>query len=349
MKSGLVLKIFVAVLLLGGAGFWYIDQQKPSYTYDNAACKDLASPYDCFAEYYKNLVRDFGTKVAVADVKRISTEDGQVLAQCHPLVHVIGREAANEFKTITEAFNAGDAFCWSGYYHGVMEGMVKKIGLTDLSKGLNDICSQIPGRESYNFDYYNCVHGLGHGLEAYYEGEIFHALVMCDNLTGDWERQSCYSGVFMQNIIDSTNVSDTGGGGKYLKPEEPLYPCTAVEGRYKGQCYLGQTSYSLQMTSYDYKKVFDLCTTVETPYRDICNQSMGRDVANQAMHEKNRTKKLCSITKDSNDFNNCVVGAVKEIISYYHSDKEALEFCDVLSGEGKNICTSTAKSYYSNF
>ncbi|OGJ08237.1 hypothetical protein A3I95_03015 [Candidatus Nomurabacteria bacterium RIFCSPLOWO2_02_FULL_44_12] len=264
-------------------------------------------------------------------------------------MHVIGREAANEFKTITEAFNAGDAFCWSGYYHGVMEGMVKKIGLTDLSKGLNDICSQIPGRESYNFDYYNCVHGLGHGVEAYYEGEIFHALVMCDNLTGDWERQSCYSGVFMQNIIDSTNVSDTGGVVKYLKPEEPLYPCTAVEVRYKGQCYLGQTSYALQVTSYDYKKVFDLCTTVETPYRDICNQSMGRDVANQAMHEKNRTKELCSITKDSNDFNNCVVGAVKEIISYYHSDKEALEFCDVLSGEGKNICTSTAKSYYSNF
>ncbi|MES2315533.1 MAG: hypothetical protein V4486_02230 [Patescibacteria group bacterium] len=317
--------------------------------YDSKVCAGAPFTYNCFSEYYKNLVKTSGVTLATADMKKRAAENPSVLSQCHPLMHVIGRAAVGNYKTISEAFANGDSYCWSGYFHGVMEGMVAKIGLSNLPKELNNICADIPGKANYTFDYFNCVHGLGHGVMALLEDDVFDSLKMCDNLSGNWEEESCYGGVFMQNIIDSTNVADTDNIVKDLKPKEPLYPCTAVDTKYKGQCYLGQTSYALQVTGYDYKKVFALCTTVEAPYRDICNQSMGRDVANQAMHEKMRTKELCSIAKDPNDFNNCVIGAVKEIISYYHSDKQALEFCSVLTGEGERICTDTANAYYRNF
>ena len=325
-----------------------INKTPAPYLYSSSICQGGAS-YVCLASYYKSLVSNYGASKAVEDLKRRSGENGGVLGMCHPLVHVIGREAAQSYANVWEAFQHGDAFCWSGYYHGVLEGVVAKVSLKNLPEQLDNICKDIPGKEKYNFDYYNCVHGLGHGIMAQLRDEVFDSLTMCDNLTGFWEHQSCYSGVYMQNIIDSTNVADTDNVVKYLKPSEPLYPCTAVDTKYKSQCYLGQTSYALQVSGYDFAKVFNLCSGVEQPYRDICNQSMGRDVANQMMHDAILTRDKCAIPKDPNDVTNCVIGAVKEIISYYHSDKQALDFCSILDESNKNICVSTASAYYSYF
>ncbi len=45
----------------------------------------------------------------------------------------------------------------------------------------------------------------------------------------------------------------------------------------------------------------------------------------------------------------CVIGAVKDFISYFHSDTEAKELCNSLSGELKSVCLATADSYYRAF
>jgi hypothetical protein len=320
------------------------------YVYNKNECVgDPAPLYICLSGYYKKVVENYGISAATDDIKLRSNENQSVLAECHPLMHVIGRAAANKFDTISGAFANGDSFCWSGYYHGIMEGMIDKIGIENLPKEMNKICADIPGKDTYDFNYFNCVHGLGHGVMALLEDEVFDSLKMCDNLAGSWERESCYGGVYMQNIIDSTNVADTDNVVKYLKPNDPLYPCTAVDPKYKGQCYLGQTSYVLQVNGYNYKNAFGLCAGVEEPYRDICNQSMGRDVANQAGHDGKKTKDFCALASTAGDRQNCIVGAVKEIISYYHADSQALQYCSLYSGDDKNICSNTAKEYYSYF
>ncbi|MEQ1499952.1 MAG: hypothetical protein ABL917_01100 [Parcubacteria group bacterium] len=305
--------------------------------------------YKCFAKYYKELVIKSGATFAIEDMKKRSSDDYAVLSLCHPLMHVVGRQASESYKTVSEAFSKADSFCWSGYHHGIMEGIIERIGIENLATELNTICADVPGKERYTFDYYNCVHGLGHGIMAELDDEVLESLAMCDNLEGSWEEQSCYSGVYMQNIIDSTNVADSGNTVKYLKPEEPMYPCNIVAEKYKGQCYLGQTSYALQVSGNNLKKVFGMCANVNQPYRDICNQSMGRDIANQVAHDPTGTKNNCSIAVDLNDINNCLIGAVKEIISYYHSDTQAYEFCAILEDAYKNTCTDTTKSYYSVF
>lgn len=318
------------------------------YTYSKNVCL-LTNSFKCYSDYYANTVRNFGASIAIEDIKKRAQDTRAVLTLCHPLTHTIGRTASESYKTAGEAFLHGDSYCWSGYFHGILEGIIDRIGAENLPKELNNICEDIPGKATYNFDYYNCVHGIGHGIMSENEDEVFLSLKMCDNLTGFWEHESCYSGVFMQNIIDNTNVADSGNTVKYLKPSEPLYPCTAVEDRYKNQCYLGQTSYALQATGNDFKKVFDLCTTVEAPYRNICNQSMGRDVANQMTHDAQRTKEKCEIPTDINDQNNCIIGATKEIVSYYHNDKEALDFCSILGDQSRDMCTSTTVAYYKVF
>ena len=76
---------------------------------------------------------------------------------------------------------------------------------------------------------------------------------------------------------------------------------------------------------------------------------MGRDVANQMMHEAKRTNDKCAIAIDKRDVDNCIVGATKEIVSYYHSDKEALAFCSIWDEEIKNMCVNITNSYYTLF
>jgi hypothetical protein len=325
------------------------DPNATKYSYLKNTCLTASSEFSCLSDYYKKTVANYGATVAISDIKQRAKDNSNVLALCHPLMHVIGREAANSYKSIAVAFSKGDSYCWSGYHHGIMEGMVAKISLKNLPSQLNGICADIPGKEKYTFDYYNCVHGLGHGIMAELEDDVFKSLNMCDNLSGDWEQQSCYSGIFMQNIIDSTKVADSGFVSKDLKPNEPLYPCTSVNDRYKGQCYLGQTSYALQVNGYNFSKVFGLCATVNEPYRDICNQSMGRDIANQASHEPTLTRNNCSLPKNDNDTINCIIGAAKEIISYYHSDKQAKDFCAILDTKYQTSCKNTVTSYYANF
>jgi hypothetical protein len=119
-----------------------------------------------------------------------------------------------------------------------MEAIIVEMGIESVPKELNSICSNLPGRDTRSFNYYNCVHGLGHGL-MYVEGHnLFKALELCDKLTDDWDSESCYGGVYMENVI--ANGKDHIS--KYLKEDDLLYPCNVVDEKYKQQCYLMQSS-----------------------------------------------------------------------------------------------------------
>ena len=94
--------------------------------------------YLCFAGYYKNLVIKESAIKAIEDMKKRGEEDRSVLSQCHPLMHVVGRQASLSYKKVSDAFSKGDSYCWSGYYHGIMEGVISKIGIDALPQKLND-------------------------------------------------------------------------------------------------------------------------------------------------------------------------------------------------------------------
>lgn len=297
--------------------------------------------FDCYETYYTKLVQEQGVKEAFDDLKVRYAQNGYVVSQCHPITHVIGRVATNKYTDVAEAYTHGDPFCWSGYYHGVLEGVVGKIGGKHLGDSLNGICANLPGKATYNFDYFNCVHGLGHGVMAFTQDELFDALKLCDRLDGSWERESCYSGVFMENVI----VDNKNHFTKYLKPTEPLYPCNAVDTKYKTPCYLMQTSYMLKVTNGDFAKVFGYCAKAEEAFRPTCYQSLGRDASGRSASDIVITRQTCEIGKGFEQRSNCVIGAVKDIISYFHSDVQAKEFCASLDSDLKETCRTTEEEY----
>ena len=304
------------------------------------------SDFDCYQTHYQSLVKSQGIAAAFADLRQRYNENSYVSSQCHPLTHVIGNEAAKKYSDVGEAYKDGDSFCWSGYYHGVLEGIIGRIGLAKLTAEMDSICKSLAEKSRYSFDHYNCVHGLGHGVMAIYDNELFKSLEACDAVKDTWERQSCWSGAFMENVI----VDNKYHFAKYLKPEDPLYPCNAVGGQYRATCYLMQTSYMLKVTNGDFNRVFELCSSVEDAHRTTCYQSLGRDVSGRSLSNTAQTKQNCSLGKTEEQREHCVIGAVKDFISYLHSDTRAKELCNSFEEEKiKTTCLQTAESYYKLF
>jgi len=305
-------------------------------------CQGEESKFSCYDKYYRALALS-DLNLAIADLKGRYGVNEYVRNLCHPLIHSIGRTYAEKSSNVLGAFAEGDPFCWSGYYHGVMEQIVAEVGKDNLKSEINKICSGIPGRIS--FDRYNCVHGLGHGLMALTNNEVFRSLDMCNNLRGALVRSWCGTGVFMENVIADGKNHKT----KYLNPDQPFFPCPEVNKKYRDECYLGQTSYVLKIINYDFEKVFDMCSEIEEDFRDECYISIGRDASGNTISNAAKTKEICELGKTAEQKQKCIEGAVIDFISYYHSDIKALELCNSLGEEIKPSCLKITREYWSIF
>lgn len=308
-----------------------------------AACPDgLSGDFKCFERHYQTIVNSQSVEAAFTDIKDAYERSPYVKGNCHQLVHVIGRAAGLLFGDVAQAYERGNEFCWSGYYHGVMEAILAKIGYQNVKTQLNTICAGVGATERYSFAHYNCAHGLGHGVMLVSQHELFDALTTCDSLGDGWERESCYGGVFMENIMAEINPDHAT---KYLKTDDLLYPCTAVGPSYKQQCFLMQTSHALQVNGYDFGGVFALCDGVETDHRATCYQSLGRDVSGNTVSDAERTRDLCMMGRDFDARNNCITGAVKDFIAYHHSKEAGQKLCAVLEPALRDPCLATAESF----
>ena len=307
---------------------------------------ELAKDYPCIQKHYQELVRGSGFRAAFTNLKAEYQANEFIKENCHQFTHVIGRAAADLYGDIPKAYAQGDSFCWSGYYHGAMETIVAKIGPDKILSEAGTICSSLSEEQQYSFDHYNCVHGLGHGFMGILQNDLFKSLETCDALSDEWERESCYSGVFMENTMAGINPDNST---RYLKADEPLYPCTAVDSKYKAECYKMQTSYALRTQDNDFDKVFALCAAVEDEFRPTCYQSLGRDASGYSVSDATSTKSTCMRGQDDEARSNCVIGAVKDFISYYHSDTQAKEFCESFDADLRDTCLKTSKDFYKTY
>jgi hypothetical protein len=149
----------------------------------------------------------------------------------------------------------------------------------------------------------------------------------------------------MENIInDGINHSS-----KYVDPKRPHYPCSDSPEEFKNSCYLMQTSQMLTTNGGDIKNTFELCRAAGQ-YKDTCFQSLGRDISGRSRSDPATSHANCMIGKDSNEQTNCMIGAVKDFISFFHSDKQAKELCALLADKSQNAtCFAVVSSYYSTF
>ncbi len=305
----------------------------------------LAIDFRCYENYYKHIILSKGVEKGVSasfqDLKARAANNSYALGQCHPLTHSLGRFAAESSTDVASAYMHGDSYCWSGYYHGVLETFVYRIGAQDLNQKINGICESLNNDKRYSFNYFNCVHGLGHGLMAITDDDIPASLTYCDALKGDWEQQSCAGGVYMENVIaDGLNHATN-----WLDPNRPHFPCDVSSEQYKNTCYLMQTSYMLKINGGDFTKTFALCRDAG-PFQNTCHQSLGRDASGRHSSNVQRTHDICLLGANETEVTHCVIGAVKDFISYFHSDEQGKLLCETFDEPVRQTCLDTARAYY---
>jgi hypothetical protein len=301
------------------------EQQSPSSEgkgFDADCINSIQREYDCYEAYLVDVLNTQGAPAALVELAELADRDTFVRSECHPLTHSIGRAAMERYGSFQNAVTYEDGTCWSGFTHGILEGFMFKYTVDELDQAVQGVCVQDP-EQAYSFDYYNCVHGLGHGVSWRFDNGVFEALPVCDALEGRWEQQSCHSGVFMQNIV----VDGEAHQSRELREDEPMYPCTAVDEQYKKTCYLMQTSYALRTVDYDYAKGFELCETeADEGYVETCYRSMGRDISGNSHRESTKVVELCSLG-DPELQKHCFQGAVKNAVFNDHGLENADELC----------------------
>jgi hypothetical protein len=323
----------------------------PSSSANDICEKKGTITFSCYKNELTTITQDQGPEAAMSLVKTQYSKIAYVKSQCHQLTHLIGRAALDKYHSnLADTYAHGDQYCWSGYYHGAMEELSNAKGYDYIIKNANSVCEPIAAKGKYSFYHYNCVHGLGHGYMFATNGELFESLKDCDNITDSWERSSCYGGVFMQNIMnEQTPDKDDNVGSKYLKAEQPMYPCTALEEKYKDQCYLMQTSYALQTVKYDFKKVFALCDNIEPQFKDTCYTSLGRDASGNSISDAQQTRSTCLLGLSEEAQRYCVHGAAMDFVSYFHSDVQAKRLCNGLPANLSSDCLGVVMNYYRSF
>jgi hypothetical protein len=314
---------------------------------DIAECKKTQREFACYEAFYEAKIQASSAVDTLAEMQERAKSDPYVLSQCHQLTHVVGREAFIKYGTLASAFTKGDSYCWSGYYHGVTEKAIATMGADRIRNETNTVCAELAQAQKYSFDHYNCVHGLGHGMMTVDNFDLFKSLTSCDLITDGWERESCYGGVYMENVMVAVRGD---GSSKYLKPDDLMYPCNAVDTTYKQQCYLMQTSYALQQTGYNFATVAGLCQQLkDANFIPTCYQSLGRDASGSASSEPIKTKANCDQTPDRTGLENCMLGAVRDFIAYFHSDVQAKEYCGLYDAGLNERCLQETASYYASF
>ena len=300
-----------------------------------ASCKDRG----CFEQAFGNIAYYDGPKPALRVFDRMMLQNNEVETDCHRIAHMIGSASLAHFKgDVPRAFTAGSASCNSGYYHGILERALVGVTTTaDLIRRVRGLCAGGQIRTS-RFIAYQCVHGLGHGLMIFSGLDLPYSLKMCEKLQTQWDQTSCDGGVFMENQNSSYGIRS-----RFLKTNDPVYPCDAVATRHKLYCYLMVTSQILRTNGYDWAATAEACARVEDGWKDICFESYGRDASGVARRDFRALRRYCDIPAPRWR-SECIYGAVRDIANNDAAATRAGQFCDGVTVSLRGRCFNGAGS-----
>ena len=157
------------------------------------------------------------------------------------------------------------------------------------SSEVQTLCKRDPN-DPYAFDYYNCLHGIGHGVTIRFKNDCSPA-----SRTATSSRRTGSARTAHRRLHAEHRRRPHDAPVRAPEPDDPVYPCNAVEDKWKYACYLSQTSYILRQLDYDYEKGFEVCDSIEEDYISTCYISMGRDISGNSHREAAKVLERCSL------------------------------------------------------
>lgn len=138
--------------------------------------------------------------------------DGDVRQNAHALAHGLGIAAYRTPETLATTFAACPPTQMSGCYHGVVQGYFLSLARQGKTPGTPELDVMCEPHRGVLFLYFQCAHGVGHGLMAVHDNHVPMSLEACDLASDRFIRESCYGGVFMENIVRISHPHHTAEG-----------------------------------------------------------------------------------------------------------------------------------------
>ena len=301
----------------------------------------------CFHDRIDAVIKTEGTEQALSLLETWTKQDPDAEREAHPLVHHIGQRSFAHYGDAAKAMSHCRDVFWSGCYHGVLQAYLGSLPVIE-SQHIVSLCPPVVGVIDFSFKRYNCLHGLGHGVTLQFHYDVLKSLAYCDFLTNEWDRESCYGGVFMENIVTfqtarqahSTHVHGNQQATSFMNANDLLYPCSALDSRYLRSCYLMQTSAILTFLNYDFAQAFLQCERVVSEHQTTCYRSLGRDISGYTLRDSERVAQLCDLGR-GDQVRQCFIGAVKDFILTDASPDPGIALCRKLDSRFKSDCYGT--------
>lgn len=342
-----------------------------------------AGKQTCIERALTGLIDDAGIGKAMEVLDTLVVTDAEVRTNAHALAHGLGIAAYRSPETLASTFAACPPSQMSGCYHGVVQGYFLAVEAQGGEVGAAELDALCEPHRGNDFLFFQCAHGMGHGLTALHGHHLPMALEACDQAADAFVRENCYGGAFMENLVNFTHPHHTaeghagtqghadasadahaghgtdagdehaghgaaGHGGmahgewKALDRDDPLYPCTVVEARYRAQCYTMQSSAVIFFTNGDVAATARACERAPAAHVRACFQSLGRDITALAAQRHDRSLELCGRaagTAEGNGETWCVEGVASNLVNLAADPDEGLAFCRrVTAGEAKEAC-----------
>lgn len=298
-------------------------------------CYDTQGKDGCYKEVAEVLYNQFGL-AKILSLLKTNENYPEVYARCHEVTHYLSRLEYDKLKSIAGVYAQCDSTCHGGCYHGTMEAYLKDRNLEgdNLLKEFPKVCGK-PQDYQKPIEFNECVHGLGHAAMFITDVELIQSLTLCDTIPEQEYKERCYSGVFMENSSSSTSFDHES---KFIKKDDPFYPCNFLDEKYQKLCWQYQSSYFSIINDQDWVKVADLCLQIPKQYQIMCFRTIG---TNQVGFTSSLDimKKDCDLMPTGEFRNICVTGVVSSLTYRFVEDaQKMIDFCNLVNSENKESC-----------
>ncbi len=293
-----------------------------------------AAEYQKIRNEYIESLTSKNPKIILSELREHIKTSNSLLRSCHSLTHEIGQAAYGKYKDFGVALEYQDEICNSGYLHGVIES--RFLETSDIFATIQTIC------DKYNVEKYigwECYHGIGHGVMYYTQNDMPRSLSLCDTFENRSMRSTCINGVFMENF----NTDQKLHHSKYLKANDPAYPCKEQSAYDKADCYLYAPTYYLSLHKNDYLGALKWCNTVEQGFALICIRGVGSQAIKENIQDPFAVESIC-MSGDSQETYACISGMVGLYINHFGQIDEADELCDKLKPSNKPACEKAVQA-----
>ena len=294
---------------------------------------DECSGQACFEQAFGNIAYYQGPRTAMSRFDEFIAEGDP---SCHRIAHAIGAASLVRYRgNVARTFAEGSSSCFSGYYHGVLERALVNVRTNDpdrLGNVARGLCDD-PGVLVSKWLAYQCFHGLGHGLMITTGYGLPTSLDACERIETFLDRTSCKGGVFMENISSSYGVTS-----QWVRDDDPVYPCDAVDRNDKITCYGLVTSRIIRVDGLDWENAAEICAGVETNFVKTCFRSLGRDISGQTHRDPAEIVELCAVTRPYDAEAACTSAAAMDMTSNYTSGTQAAVLCEMVEVALRGEC-----------